>query len=289
MHIDAVAPGPQAVNTGMPMTAPSTAALREYIDDQLRVRDEFDAQRREYEEKTLSAAFRAYDERLHTLNQTRESLNDATARNITRTEAETRITSLQEKLDAKIEALHQKTETVRRPNWLLMSILVPVISGIMAVAWMVIGLQISNGEAPLTLAISQLREQSAGGARSAADQAERIRSMEDNTRRSSLADEQSRVDRAQMNIRLAEVEKEVNEGSASRRADTAALQVKLAQIETQFCANDIRINLQHVSDLRMFSILWTRTAPGETLPTSNLYAPMVCNGGVTMQGSSEHG
>lgn len=271
------------------MPAPSTVALREYIDDQLRVRDEFAAQRHKYEQAALDAAFKANDERLRGMNAFRESLSDAAARNITRTEADTRITSLQEKFDAKVDALQQKTETIRRPNWLLLSILVPVISGIMAVAWMVIGLQISNGEAPLTLAISQLREQSAGSGRAALDQAERIRTMEDVTRRSSLADEQSRVDRAQLNARMAALEKLVNEGSSTRRADMAALEVKLAQIETQFCANDIRINLQHVSDLRMFSILWTRTAPGETLPTSNLYAPMVCNGGVPMQGAGERG
>lgn len=271
------------------MTAPSTIALREYIDDQLRVRDEFAKQRHQYEQAALNAAFKANDDRLNSMNAFRESVSDITAQNITRTEADTRITGLQEKFDARFDALQQKTETIRRPNWLLLSILVPVISGIMAVAWMVIGLQISNGEAPLTLAISQLREQAAGSARSGTDQAERIRMMEDSSRRSSLADEQSRVDRAQLNVRMADVEKLVNEQVAARRAETAALQVKLAQIETQFCANDIRINLQHVSDLRILSILWTRTAPGETLPTSNLYAPMVCNGGVPMQGAGERG
>jgi hypothetical protein len=60
------------------------------------------------------------------------------------------------------------------------------------------------------------------------------------------------------------------------RGRLSAQEMALKEIETQFCSEDIVRNLMHANDMRIESMLWTRSF-GAALPTDNAYYPIICN------------
>ncbi len=69
----------------------------------------------------------------------------------------------------------------------------------------------------------------------------------------------------------------VQEGVSSNRGRLSAQEMALKEIETQFCSEDIVRNLMHANDMRIQSMLWTKSFAGTALPTDNAYYPTICN------------
>lgn len=203
----------------------SVGQLKEHFEQLLLQRDKLLDERLRHQISADAAANAALSERLHNLNNFRESLNDAASRNITRAEAESHFKALADKLD-----------TVTKPNWMLLSIAATILLGSIGGVWGLVGLQISNAVNPLGLSLSEIKE--AGIARDSVltEMGQRLRITEGAANKSALADEQSRTDRGQANVRIHDLETQASELAAVRRAETADFKAKLAEIETQFKA-----------------------------------------------------
>jgi hypothetical protein len=253
--------------------------LKEYFEDKIHERDQrYDLQFRHDQEQTEAAA-KALQVKLASMNEFRAALNDSALRNITRAEAETRINSLAEKLDAVVAPLHDKIDAAKKPNWgAVGAILALFIAGAGSV-WGTINLQISNAETPIALNVSSIKEQNATMNAAIIAVGERMRVAEDKISQSLIADEQSRTDRKQLNGRMHDVENDVANGMADRRGQIASINSALTEIETQFCASDVVRNLMHAHDMRIQAMLWGKTHMNETLPTDNSYYPTICHGG----------
>lgn len=197
--------------------------IKEYFESQLRERDRLMDERLKYQQSADQAANQALSERLHNLNNFRESLNDAAQRNITRQEA-----------DARFRNLSEKIEIAGKPNWSFLGIAATILIGSVTGVWGLIGLQISNVASPLGLSLTEVKETGNARERIVTEMNERLRAVESSANRSSLADEQSRTDRAQVGQRVHDLEIQQSEMVAVTRAANSDIKAKLVEIETQF-------------------------------------------------------
>jgi hypothetical protein len=242
------------------------------LEDRDRIEDKIQETRR-----TMELAFQVNDKRLETMNAFRDAMADQAARMPTRNEFDAQLAGMQERIDQKIGPLADKLSAQGRPNWGLIIGFLSVMFGVVSGCWLLIGLEISVTETPLSLAIENSKANIAAGVKIQESNTQRIEELEKKMASNDLNDKTSEVDRHLLNQRLATLEERVTSGSAERRATDARFQAALTEIETQFCASDIVRNLIHANDLRMLSLLWKTIHNGETYPTDNAYYPMVCN------------
>lgn len=222
----------------------------------------------------------------------RQAMNDAGGRMMTRQEAEASISVVAERveqnrvaIETRLEvitkpiaerveenrvSLEARFESIGRPNWALMASLGSIALVLIGGAWALTGLKFEASVAPVSLKTEQVTAQ-------VALNTDRLRTLETATAGSAQADASSRVDRAQLNERLRSMENLVPANAAERRSQFAVMNAKLVEIETQFCASDIVRNLLHANDMRIQSLLWAKSYPGDKMPTDNAFYPRICN------------
>jgi DNA repair exonuclease SbcCD ATPase subunit len=235
------------------------------------------------------------NERLAHLNESRETIADQQAHFVQRQEFEdAKVQGIERAngnriyTDQRIATLTEKTDAAGKPNWHFLTAIASLIMTGIAASWLVIGLKMESTVSPLALTVEQTRV-------IGAQNAERLRFVENAANASSASDVESKTDRAQLNSRLRTLESESPSGKATS-ADVANLKTTIGQIsdrlqgmraaqteqrsalievETQFCASDYMRNLMHATDLRLFSLLWAKSYPGERYPTDNSYYPRI--------------
>jgi hypothetical protein len=242
-----------------------------------------DTNDRRYEERAksekvaLSAALAANDKRLDGMNEFRGVLSDQAARAVTRAEfeasrdasredAELSKQHFDQQLRTELSPLRARIDEIGRPNWTLlissMSALAVLVTGI----WIVIGLRIDATVSPVGLAVAATEatvKYNTGV----------IHALEQTTTGLSASSSETRKDVE--NLKL------VDNASAQQlgesRARGAEIKAKLIEIETQFCASDTVRNVNLAHEMRLLSLLWGKTFPGQHLPSDNAFYPKVCN------------
>lgn len=227
--------------------------------------------------RTMELAFQVNDKRLDTMNAFRDAMADQAARMPTRNEFDAQLAGMQDRIDQKIGPLADKVNLQGRPNWGLIVGFLSVMFGVVSGCWLLIGLEISVTETPLSLAIENSKNLIAASAKVQENNTLRIEALERLMASNDLNDKTSEVDRHQLNARLAVMEERLTQGSAEQRSNDAKFQAALTEIQAQFCASDMVRNLMHANDLRTVAMLWKSVHAGETYPTDNTYYPAVCD------------
>lgn len=274
--------GPRRVVPMDEIVAREFQAIRDLIAQNERARDAFDQAERERH----AAEKVELDGRLNRMNEFRGALQDTIARFVQRPEFEE---AKQAGID-RYEANRRHIEAANRSWW--GTSLSLVASGI-AAAWLIVGLKIDNTVAPLRVDTEQIRQVTT-------QNAERLRFTETATNASTQADTALRASEAQLNERVhqleinspigtttaAEVEALKRENATQNdrlivlRNETVQQKAALVEIETQFCNGDYVRNLMHANELRVISLLWSKSFPDTHYPTDNAYYPRIgkCGG-----------
>ena len=275
-------------------------AIRDLIAANERARDglqEIERERRTAEKTELDA-------RLSRMNEFRAAMQDQQAHFVHRNEFEEAKAQgverfnvnrqyFDEKIENKVEALQERVEASARPNWPFLSAIASIGFAAVAASWLVIGLKMESEVAPLSLVVEQIRT-------IGAQNAERLRFVENAAGTSTQADVESKTDRTQLNQRVRALEVESPSGKATAegvanlkdamlsntdrinelRSKQTEQKAALVEIETQFCNADYVRNIMHANELRVISLLWAKIYPGERYPTDNAYYPRIgkCGG-----------
>jgi 3-phenylpropionate/cinnamic acid dioxygenase small subunit len=248
--------------------------------------------------EALRIALLSNETRLNGMNEFRSALTDQSARMLTRVEADASARLITERIEQNRTTFEARFSDIIKPKWTLMLSLASIFLVVVGGVWALVGLKVDATVTPVTLEAAALKSQmtstvdrlaandqltaaatSANGqSRSDRQQLnDRVRSVEVLATGSSQADAGSRSDRQQLNDRVRLMESGFASGQAERRAQYAVLSAKLVEIETQFCASDIVRSLIHASDMRIQSLLWSRSYPGEHMPTDNAFYAHICN------------
>lgn len=250
------------------------------------------------------------DERLTRMNEFRAAMQDQQANFVHRAEFEDAKAQgverfnvnrqyFDEKIENKVDALHERVEVAARPNWPFLSAIASVGFAAVAASWLVIGLKMESEVAPLALTVEQIRT-------IGTQNAERLRFLENATSSSTAADVESKTDRTQLNQRVRALEVESPSGKATAeavanlkdsmigntdrinelRSKQTEQKAALVEIETQFCNADYVRNLMHANELRILSMLWAKSNAGERYPTDNAYYPRIGKCGAEGSGNS---
>jgi hypothetical protein len=284
------------------------AQMREQIESIIASNEAKHDMRNEYSERAVAAATQAMDHRLAGMNEIRGALADLSSNMITRTEAEVAINSLASKTRADFDALEAKSsssilplvtkmEEYGKTNWPLMISMAGVVLGVIAGGWVVVGLKIDTNNAPVMLAVEQIKVSAASNSRlisALSDQtsrlesantvqqqqitadhailgqiADRARQIESGQAASTQADGVSRSDRAQLNERTRALETSFAREEASRREAGAGFAASLVEIETQMKSLSVAINVQEDHNQQLFGVMWSSLFPQNPLPPTN--------------------
>ena len=93
-------------------------------------------------------------------------------------------------------------------------------------------------------------------------------------RSSTAADVASRADRAQLDIRVQELERAVQAGRAARTAEVSEISARLLEMETQFkgMSNAFNVGLQQQD--RQDAMLWSRAFPNVPFTPRTFFAQL---------------
>jgi hypothetical protein len=218
----------------------------------------------------LNLALSANDKRLEGLNEFRQSLSDQTSHYPTRNEVEVMISGLRSDSYSNLAPLQVKVDAMGKPNIVMMIALVGTLFSVVSASWVIIGLKIDSTNLPVQVAIQSEKID-------AEQLNDRMRAAEGMITQSNQADSVSRADRAQLNSRLVTLEQIAIQNTGEVRTLSASTSAKLVEVETQFKLLSDILNMDKDQDQRLFSLLWLKAYPGETLPQV-LFRPSMFKG-----------
>ena len=252
---------------------------------------ELHQQRYETDQKAIKTAFDANSLRLDAMNEFRGAMSDLSGQMIPRKEAEAALQNVVERAELARNGLENRIlstiapleATLRengRTNWALLTSLASVAALVVTGLWLVIGLKIDTSEAPIALAVEQLKIENTGhqqqlallaGQRDVqvADVNRRLNRLSEDERISQLTLGTLKVTDAGRGDRLDKLEADLTQGRAQRDTRQAVVQEKLVEVETQFKGLSIVINLMKDDNHQMLGVLWSKVFPGVRLPDKN--------------------
>jgi hypothetical protein len=250
--------------------------LKESLEALIEANDRRYTMRDEYQKEAVRLAFESNNRRLDSMNEFRAALADQGARMITREETgvvhqaiadkadeATKVMNL--RLDAEMKPIHAKLDDIGRPNWALLASLISITFVTVAGIWLVIGLKIDASLIPVSLSLKNLKVEGALVAETTHTNAVAVAA-------STRADEISRADRGELNLRMQNLEGVVGTTNADRRSAESRTAAQLVEIETQFKSASVVQNIEKDSTQRLLGLLWSKVYPGESLPRAN-YRP----------------
>lgn len=202
----------------------------------------------------------------------RQELADADVKNI-REEIAALASSTNEfrvSVEASIKGLAESLSQRGRPHWLILiggaTFLLTLMTGLLTIGWFTITQNVQLSLSPDKTNIASMRETQKAHDTQIDRILDMLQKQAEQSLQSSLADEQSRTDRAQLNDRVKTIEQKQADNLAERKAETAALAERSAEVETQFRAEDRIRNVQFAENQRMIALLWNRAYPGVAYP-----------------------
>jgi hypothetical protein len=251
--------------------------LAAFFERRLEESDRRYQERYEQSQETVTAGFRAFEERLIAMNEMRVVIADQAARMITKEQAEQAFNTVEDHITQAVAPLRERVNQLGKPNWTIIVGFCGVAATVITGCWLLVGLEISVAEAPLAQSISNLVTTTTSLGIDQGNNNKRLDEVSKSTSSNLVEVTASATDRKQLNDRLARVETSLSQVSIDRRTADDSLDNAVTELRGMICSMEALTNQDRQNTLRIISMLWKSTHPTETYPTDTTFIPTVCH------------